>query len=266
MKTQKNNYLVSVIIVNYNNALFLDECIKSVLKQTYKNIEIIVVDDKSQDNSLKILNKYKKKVRIIKNKKKTKQGSYNQINSYYNGYLKSKGKYLFFLDSDDYFKVNKIDCLVRNFEKKENVNLIFDLPIFKFKSMIKKKIFKQKKFIFSNWPRFSPQSCITLRKEYAGEIFKNVRINKFESIWFDFRIAIYHFLKNNELYILKKHLTYYRQLNNSVSKKFKLFSKNWWYRRSQAHDIVNFYSVKLNKRNKMNLDKFITKLVFFILK
>ena len=119
MKILDKKSLVSVIIVNYNNALFLEQSIKSILNQTYKNIEIIVVDDKSTDNSLKILSKYKNKIQIIKNKKKTNQGSYDQINSYYNGYIKSKGHYLFFLDSDDYFKTKKIENLVNEFKKKK---------------------------------------------------------------------------------------------------------------------------------------------------
>ena len=195
MKSLNKNPLVSVIIANYNNAAFLDQCIKSILNQTYKNIEIIVVDDKSTDNSIDELYKYKNKIKIIKNKKKTRQSSYNQMNSYYNGYLKSKGKYLFFLDSDDYFKINKVKYLVNEF-KKNNSKLIFDLPILKYKKKIVFNKFKQKKFIFSSWPRFSPQSCISINKQYAKEIFKNLRVNKFESIWLDFRIAIYHFLKN----------------------------------------------------------------------
>ena len=51
----------SVIIINYNNAKYIDKCIKSVLFQTYKNLEIIFVDDGSKDNSLDIANRYKKK-------------------------------------------------------------------------------------------------------------------------------------------------------------------------------------------------------------
>ena len=135
MKIQGKNYLVSVIIVNYNNAPFLDESIKSILNQTYKNIEIIVVDDISTDDSIKKLNKYKNKVIIIKNKKKTVHGSYNQINSYYNGYARSKGKFLFFLDSDDFFKSNKINYLMDKFNK-NNFDLIFDLPIIKYKKKL----------------------------------------------------------------------------------------------------------------------------------
>ena len=169
---------------------------------------------------------------------------------------------MFFLDSDDYFKKNKVQYLVNQF-KQTKANLIFDLPIIKFKKKIVFNKFKQKRFIFSGWPRFSPQSCISIKKKYAKEIFNNVRLYKFESIWLDFRIAIYHFLKNKELFVLNKHLTYYRQLDNSASKNFKTLSKNWWFRRVQAHEFVDFFSIKLNQNKKMNLDKFITKLVIF---
>ena len=265
MKSLNKNPLVTVIIVNYNNANLLGQCIKSILNQTYSNIEIIVVDDKSTDNSIDKLHVYKNKIKVIKNKKKTRHGSYNQINSYYNGYLKSKGKYLFFLDSDDYFKINKVKYLVNEFEN-GNTSLIFDLPILKFKKKIVLNNFNQKRFIFSSWPRFTPQSCISIKKQYAKEIFKNVRVNKFESIWLDFRIAIYHFLKNKELFVVNKYLTYYRQLDGSASKNFNTLSKNWWFRRIQAHEIVDFFSIKLNQNKKMNLDKLITKLVFFFLK
>ena len=85
-KTQK----ASIIIVNYNNAKYLDKCINSILNQTYKNKEIIVVDDKSKDNSIEILKKYKKEIIVIKNNKKTSNGSFNQINAYQKGFIKSK--------------------------------------------------------------------------------------------------------------------------------------------------------------------------------
>ena len=58
----------SVIIINYNNAKYVDQCIRSILLQSYKNFEIIFVDDNSQDNSLEVIKKYKKKIRIVKKK------------------------------------------------------------------------------------------------------------------------------------------------------------------------------------------------------
>jgi len=56
--------IASIIIVNYNNAKYLKRSLNSAIKQSFKNKEIIVVDDISNDNSLKILEKYKKKIKF----------------------------------------------------------------------------------------------------------------------------------------------------------------------------------------------------------
>ena len=262
MKT-KYNPLVSILIANYNNEVYLKKCLDSVLNQKYKKIEVIVVDDYSNDNSLNILNKYKNSIKIIKNKKKTKYGSFNQINAYQLGFKKSKGKIIFFLDSDDYFSKKKITEVV-NFFKKNKSNIVFDLPIYDFKNKKMKKKFIQKLFILSTWPRFSPQSCISLRRNYAKEIFKNSKVKKFNTIWFDFRIAIYTFLKFKKITVIKNHLTYYRQNPNSVSKKFKTFSKNWWIRRSEAHDYFSYISEKFKIKDPLSVDKLVTKFFNYI--
>ena len=262
MKT-KYNPLVSILIANYNNENYLTKCLDSVLNQKYKKIEVIVVDDYSNDNSLNILKKYKNSITIIKNKKKTKYGSFNQINAYQLGFKKSKGKIIFFLDSDDYFSKKKITTVV-NFFKNNNSSIVFDLPIYDFKNKKMKKKFIQKLFILSSWPRFSPQSCISLRRNYAKEIFRNSKIKKFNTIWFDFRIAIYTFLKFKKIIILKKYLTYYRQNQNSVSKKFKTFSKNWWIRRSEAHDYFSYISEKFKIKDPLSVDKLVTKFFNYI--
>ena len=128
---------ISIIIVNYNNAKFLSKSINSILSQKINNLEIIVVDDKSTDNSIQILNRFKNKVMIIKNQKKTKFGSFNQINSYYKGYLKSKGEYIFFLDSDDFFKKSKVIEVINFFKKNNKIKITFDLA-YKFFSKKKK--------------------------------------------------------------------------------------------------------------------------------
>ena len=261
MKIRKNEILASVIVVNYNNAKYLNQNLKSILEQTHKNIQIVVVDDNSTDDSLKVLKKYKKKVTIIKNKKKKKIGSFNQINAYYKGFLKSKGNYLFFVDSDDYFKKNKIKLLLKEFKKNSDLNLIFDLPILKYEKNSLQKKFRQKKMFFSSWPRFSPQSCISIKKDFAKEIFKNLKVQKFETIWFDFRIANYAFKKFGKIYIFKEYLTYYRQLSYSASKDYKLFSKLWWFRRNQAHNFITFLSHKMKTKDRFTLDKLITKII-----
>ena len=70
MKIRNLNPKVSVLIANYNNSIYLDRCINSVLNQSYKNKEIIFVDDKSSDDSIQVVKKYLKKIKIIKIKKK----------------------------------------------------------------------------------------------------------------------------------------------------------------------------------------------------
>ena len=57
MKIETNELIATVLIANYNNSQFIDQCLTSVINQNYKKIEIVVVDDNSTDNSLKVLSK-----------------------------------------------------------------------------------------------------------------------------------------------------------------------------------------------------------------
>ena len=103
----KNN-LISILITNYNKEHFLKRCLDSVSKQNFKNYEIIMFDDCSNDGSLEIAEKYKK-IKIIKNKKRSnKSAPLNQINGLIKAFKKSKGKIICLLDGDDCFKKNKL--------------------------------------------------------------------------------------------------------------------------------------------------------------
>lgn len=252
---------VSIIIVNYNNAKYLKKSLETTINQSHKNKEIIVIDDRSKDNSLEILKKFKKKIKFYITKNKTKDGAFNQMNCYYQGYKRSKGNYIFFLDSDDYYKKDKVKKILNHFEKGYAKNIIFDLPIIKIKKKNIYNKFVQKKFIFSNWPRFTPQSCISVERSYANKIFKTLTIQKYPTIWLDFRIAILSYLYFGKIYVLDDYLTFYRQLDNSASKKYKTFSKIWWQRRKEAHEFFSFISDKLKVKKKITLDKIITHFV-----
>ena len=67
---KQNNPKITVYVVNRNNENFLDECLNSIKNQTYKNLEIIIVDDSSTDNSIQIIKNFKKKNKKINNYKK----------------------------------------------------------------------------------------------------------------------------------------------------------------------------------------------------
>lgn len=138
-------------------------------------------------------------------------------------------------------------------------------PLLKKKKKLIKNDFVQKKFYLSNWPRFTPQSCITVERNYAMKIFKTIKFKKFPTIWFDFRIAALYFLNFGNIVIFRKYLTYYRQLENSASKNFKTFSINWWRRRNEAHKFYSYLSKKLKVKNKLTSDKIITSIINFFI-
>jgi len=98
-------YLFSIIIPIYNNANFLEKCIKSVLNQKIKDVQVILVNDRSTDGSEKICKKYRKKfnLNLINNKKRLGVSI-----SRNNGIKLAKGKYIVFLDSDDYLLKNSL--------------------------------------------------------------------------------------------------------------------------------------------------------------
>ena len=255
---------VSVLIANYNNEKYLNECIDSIKKQTYQNIEIIIHDDSSSDNSIKRINKYKN-ITIIKNRKRGRYGSYNQMNAYYRAFKKSKGEIIFLLDSDDLFTKNKIKTVINTFLKNKKISSLFDLPIYKYKNKL--KFIKNKKKVISNfWPFIPPQSCIVMKREKFKEIIKKINFNLFPDIWMDFRIGMYLKYIKKDFYILDQNLTFYRQSQDMISANFKFLSFAWWKRRKQAHRYVRYFFFKNNIRHIKNLDYLLTNLVNYFIR
>lgn len=109
LKTQRENIdqLVSVIVPVYNVGKYLDECITSIINQTYTNLEIVLVDDASTDNSGKICDQWALKDRRIKVEHKPKNSGLNMARK--TGFDQSKGQYITFLDSDDIFHEENIE-------------------------------------------------------------------------------------------------------------------------------------------------------------
>lgn len=100
---------ISIIVPIYNTAKYLPTCLKSILSQTYQNLEIILVDDGSTDNSGQIADDYAKEDSRIKVIHQKNQGQSAARNS---GLKKAKGEYISFVDSDDQIKPSFIDALL----------------------------------------------------------------------------------------------------------------------------------------------------------
>lgn len=102
---------VSIIIPVYNAEKYIDDCLKSLICQTYKNIEIVLVDDGSKDNSYNICLQYSKEYDFIKTYHKKNGGPSSARNF---GINKSTGEYICFVDSDDTVSKDYVEKLLQN--------------------------------------------------------------------------------------------------------------------------------------------------------
>jgi len=116
---------VSVIVPVYNTAPYLHQCIDSIVNQTLKDIEIILVDDCSTDESLAILKEYEAHDHRVKVLSQENKGAGAARNA---GLHIAKGKYLLFLDSDDYFELAMIEKM---FECAEYLNTDIAVCLYK---------------------------------------------------------------------------------------------------------------------------------------
>lgn len=151
---------VSVIIPVYNGEKFLKQCLNSVLKQTYSNLEIIAVDDGSTDNSASILNEYALKdsrIKIIKHEKN--KGLYiGRIT----GVKNATGDYLCFVDADDEIAVDWIRLLVKAIREEESDIVVGNTVNVK----------KDKKYYYNNALSFTRFRKPLIGKELIKEFFK----------------------------------------------------------------------------------------------
>ena len=116
--------MVSVIIPNYNHALYLDERIQSVLNQTYQDFEVIVLDDCSTDNSLEIINKYRNNPhisQIVVNE----QNCGSPFKQWHKGFELAKGDIIWIAESDDYCEPTFLEKLTTAMSQRENCVVAF---------------------------------------------------------------------------------------------------------------------------------------------
>ena len=197
---------ITVIIPVYNSKKTIYRCIKSVLNQTYKNFEILCVDDGSVDNSVDIIKKFSdKRIRIIK-KIHTGMPARN-INE---AAKQALGKYLSFLDSDDYWDSTKLQKQISFFKNSKDKALSSNGYFVRNKKIypyILKKIEKinLRSFYFDNYVLF--QSLILEKKLFVGigGFSESLNIRSF----YDLDLCIKICLSTNHIGFLDKKLVYY---------------------------------------------------------
>lgn len=152
MNTDKSDYKISVILPCYNMEKYVEETMESVLNQSLKDFEIICLNDGSTDGTLQILNKYQNlypNIHVISNENR---GAAYERNI---GIQSSKGKYIYYMDSDDLIKENCFETLY-SYAEKDNLDIIY----FEADSFYDTEEIKEK------FPQF--QTLYHRKKEYNG--------------------------------------------------------------------------------------------------
>lgn len=174
------NTLISVIVPVYNVEQYLDKCVESIVNQTYKNLEIILVDDSSPDNSALICDKWAKRDKRIIVIHKENGGVSSARNA---GLDIASGEFIGFVDSDDYIESDMYEKLIEAIEKYDS-----DVAVCGFISKNNKVEFQKscvyssseaKRIMFNNrdFPAFEGYSC---NKLYRADLINNndIRFNE----------------------------------------------------------------------------------------
>jgi glycosyltransferase involved in cell wall biosynthesis len=116
---EQHNPLVSVVIPLYNGEKYIRDCLLSVYEQTYRPLEVIIVDDGSTDDSLAVIEKVQGEKTVIRQQNADVSAARNT------GVEHSKGKYVAFIDQDDLWLPDKIDRQVSVFKEDDRIDLVF---------------------------------------------------------------------------------------------------------------------------------------------
>ena len=237
MNTKKNP-LVSIIMNCHNGEKFLQEGVKSIINQTYKNWELIFLDNISNDNSKKIIKSFDDiRVKYFRTKK--------FLTLYYARNLaikKAKGKYICFLDVDDFWTKDKLKKQIFFFLKNINYKILYsNYFVLDEKRKTKTKKIKKKNLSNTNITQkfLSNYDVGILTLMIEKSVFKKYKFNNKYNIIGDFDFMIRASLKLKIGYI-QKPLGYYRvhDLN---------FSKNALLQKNELHDWIKLNKTKLIK-------------------
>ena len=250
----ENKILISIIIAVYNGEKYIKKAIESILNQTLKEIEVIVIDDNSKDNTIKIIeNIIKKDLRIKLIKLDENKGPGNARNI---GIEISKGKYITFCDADDWIEKEMLFSMVKLLEK-DNMDAILcgysqdtlknNKVVNQKKVIMPKKIILENKNIIKNIPYIDYYKIFSFvcSKVYKVEILKKNKI-KFNNKKFgeDYDFNLECFKNINSLIIENKAYYHYIKDRNEISlteRKIPNFFENI---NERFNDMVNLLKEK----------------------
>ena len=252
---------ISILITSYNKYNYLRKTLNYVIKQDFKNYEIIVFDDHSTDGSVDLIKSFKK-IKLIRNKKpKIKFAPLlNQNNAIVEAFKVSKGDIICLMDADDIFFKNKLLNINNFFTKNKKKNFVVNYPQNK-----KNLNCRDDDIVEHKWPYIFPTSCISFKRTFFIKFLKFSKYKKFANLGIDARLIIFAKFYCNDYNIIDNKLNTYTYNKTGNYTKYKHLGINWWISRNEAFEYLK-YILKLRKiKFKKNIDYSFTKIINFFI-
>ena len=247
--------LVSIIVPVYNVKDYLEKCVLSIINQTYKNIEIILVDDGSTDGCGALCDDLLKKDKRISVIHQNNGGLSDARNK---GIDNSSGKYIMFIDSDDYIENNMVEVLYNGIIKNKG-----DIAICNFYKNRNgkdiKHLFGNKSFIVEDDSKYkylcniyAARTVVSWNKIYKRNLFDDIRFPKgmiHEDQW-----IITDLLKKSKkiIYLMDEYLYHYVKRSNSIMGTFD----------NKRYDILKVYDKRIDFFKNHNMYYLMYKIKF----
>ena len=245
---------ISTLMTVFNAENFISQSIKSILRQTHKNFELIIIDDFSDDSSAKIINEFKDdRIRFFKLEKKL--GRTKALNY---GLKKCTSDFIAVQDADDISEPNRFSESLRVLNNNQDVGLVFsDYKIINgTNSLLEKKfIISKEKNIFSKikYLNFIAHSSILFKKEFL----KGLKLYDENFLYAQDYNLILRFLRDSKIHFINKNLISLRHHKNNMSnikiyKKTRImeniklleFSGKNFKNNLKEITLINFYKIK----------------------
>ncbi len=236
MTLEKQEPLVSIIVPVYNTQDYLVKCLSSIEQQTYKNYEVIIINDGSLDKSIDICNLFceNKRFKVITQKNQGLSGARNK------GILNANGKYIMFVDSDDYVTNNFIEEAINDIKKYNSDIVIFDY----YQDQRKQQVAVKKSGLLTKeeamdtliyhsfaWNKLYKKSlfsklCFPIGKNYEDIYLIYKLIDRADRISYN-STALYFYITRETSIIKENNLSNLSALYDATCKRFNFWLKNY---------------------------------------
>ena len=249
---------ISVVVPCFNAEKYIDECLKSLLNQTFKDFEIICVNDGSNDSTLEKLKKYN--VEIINQENKGAAGAKNA------GLKHAKGEYVTFVDCDDWINPRYLEKLYQAITE-NYCDIAISVMIRKRPNFEKYRLNFQEEKIYENLQEKLdicniPKCCYICGKLFKKSLIENKPIK--EGVFYEDVLWLPDIIKEaDKIITVPDSIYYYRVNNSSIVKSVQSIQKQFDNYRAKSK-IIEFYennNLKLSEKNKH-----LTKYIYYFLK